>query len=150
MPHGTHPLEAMHRMKRGHTTVTRRDHFFSSRTYEHDRGICHNFAVRCKYCFDFSWPSYTYNRKRTDTYEYYCEACWQWWHNAICEFRLRTLAKTLPNWMPGHDSLQHNSFGYTVYLVTIFSAEQLRKRRKDKDTYTYCSRPPVASKICKI
>ena len=133
-PHGTHPLEAMRRMNRAHTTATRRDHFFSSRTYEHDRGICHNFAVRCKYCYDFSWPSYAYHRKSTDTYEYYCEACWQWWHNAICEFRLEKLANTLPNWMPGNDDL-----GYKVYLVTIFSPEQLRKRKRQRYLYLLLS-----------
>ena len=125
---------SMHRMRRYPSSSFRRDHLASSRTYEHDRRICHNFNVRCKYCHDWSWPSYAYHRKSTDTYDYYCEACWQWWHNAIFEFRLCTLANTLPDWVPGNESL-----GYKVYLVTIFSPEQLRKRKRHRYLYLLLS-----------
>ena len=73
--------------------IRRYNHFYYTRTYADDRRISHNFAIRCKYCYDLSWQRYEYHRNITNTYEYYCETCWLWWQRKLYDFRLSTVAK---------------------------------------------------------
>ena len=129
--------QAMHRVRmhtQHHFGQDRNSHFHHTRTFADDRRIGHNFAVRCKYCSDFSWPRYEYHRKTTNTYEYYCETCWLWWQRHVYDFRLKTLAKTLPNWMLSTDDQRYN-----LLLGGDIGLKALRKRKRQRYLYLLLS-----------
>ena len=57
---------------------------------------------------------------------YYCETCWLWWQRHVYDFRLNTLAKTLPDWM-----LDNEGYRYILLLgCDIRPTELLIRRRK--------------------
>ena len=79
-----------------------------TRTYTDERRVTHHYAVRCEHCYRYCWPRCEYHRYETDTYEYYCESCWIWYWRHVYEFRMRTIAKTLPDWMLGNVGNKYN------------------------------------------
>ena len=79
-----------------------------TRTYSDNRRITHHHAVRCKHCYRYCWPRCEYHRRATDTYEYYCESCWTWYWRNVYDFRMSTLAKTIPDWMLGNAGNRYN------------------------------------------
>ena len=106
----------------------------NTRTYKDDRRVHHNFAVRCKHCYDFCWPRYECHRIITNTYEYYCETCWLWWQRTVSDFRLKTLAKTLPSWMLSTDDQRYN-----LLLGGDIRLKALRKRKRQRYLYLLLS-----------
>ena len=106
----------------------------TTRTYKDERRVYHNFAVRCKHCYDLCWPRYEYHRRTTNTYEYYCETCWLWWQRTVYDFRLNTLAKTLPNWM-----LENADYRSNLLLGGDIQQKELRKRRRQVYLYLLLS-----------
>ena len=125
---------AFHHHGQDMADIRRYNHLYYTRTYADDRRISHNFAVRCKYCYDFSWPRYEYHRNITNTYEYYCETCWLWWQRHVYDFRLKTLAKTLPNWMLSNDDHRYN-----LLLGGDIRLKALRKRKRQRYLYLLLS-----------
>ena len=79
-----------------------------TRTYSDDRRVTHHYAVRCEHCYRYCWPRCEYHRRATDTYEYYCQSCWIWYWRHVYDFRMSTLAKTLPDWMLGNAGNRYN------------------------------------------
>ena len=80
---------------------------YRTRSYS-SGGVAMYQSVRCGHCYKYCWPRYEYHRRATNTIEYYCESCSTWYWRHVYDFRMDTLAKTLPDWMLGNAGNRYN------------------------------------------